>query len=67
MAAGCGLPTAVDRLPAQEELLTALKHDKKAAGSSIYTVVVDRVGEFRMEDATAEELLEKLNAVLGNH
>jgi 3-dehydroquinate synthase len=63
----CGLPTVADRLPAQEELLTALKHDKKAAGSAIYTVVVDRVGEFRMEDATAEELLEKLNAVLGNH
>jgi len=65
--AACGLPTAVDRLPAQEALLTALKHDKKAAGSCIHTVVVDRVGEFRMEDATAEELLEKLNAVLGNH
>jgi 3-dehydroquinate synthetase len=53
----------MEQLPSKDELLTALKHDKKAAGKQIHTVVVDRVGNFRMEDTTAEKLLEKLEAV----
>lgn len=61
----CGLPTAISQLPPRELLLTALKHDKKAAGKRIHAVTVDRVGEFRMEDVTAEELLWRLEAIFG--
>jgi 3-dehydroquinate synthetase len=46
----------------REELLCALRHDKKSQGNMICTVVVDRVGEFRMANATAEALADALYA-----
>ncbi len=55
-----GLPCALDGLPPDEQLLTALKHDKKAAGKAINTVCVDRVGEFEMKKHTPEELIDAL-------
>jgi 3-dehydroquinate synthase len=58
----CGLPTSPLALPLREELLCALRHDKKSQGNMICTVVVDRVGEFRMANATAEALADALYA-----
>lgn len=41
---------------AKERLLSLLGHDKKAAGASICTVWVDRIGEFEFKWMSAEEL-----------
>jgi 3-dehydroquinate synthase len=52
----CGLPTSLDVLPAREDVLRAIGHDKKARGEKIAAVVVPRVGEFVIEDTTADAL-----------
>lgn len=61
LLARCGLPTAV-QLPPREQILTALTHDKKSAGDQIHTVVVPRVGEFCLQQATPAALADALFA-----
>lgn len=55
-----GLPCTLEDLPLDEQLLTALKHDKKTAGETINTVYVERVGKFEMRRQTPEHLMELL-------
>lgn len=55
-----GLPYTLERLPAYETLLTALRHDKKAAGEVIQTIYVPHVGEFAMQEQTSSELIKLL-------
>ena len=57
----CGLPTAV-QLPPREHILAALTHDKKSAGDQIHTIVVPRVGEWCMQQATPTALADALFA-----
>ena len=61
LLARCGLPTAVP-LPPRDQILTALAHDKKSAGDKIHTVIVPRVGEFCMQQATPAALADALFA-----
>lgn len=49
-----GLPTQYEK--AGDELIQMLRHDKKACGQDITAVVVDRIGSFRFQQMTAEEL-----------
>ena len=58
----CGLPYALEAVTDKEALLTALKHDKKAAGDKVHTVFVPTVGAFEMQDKTPEELVAQLVA-----
>lgn len=58
--AHCGLPHSLEDLPNYADLMTALAHDKKAAGKSINTVYVPRVGDFLHQKQTPEELIECL-------
>ena len=55
-----GLPHALSSIPSDEQLLTALKHDKKATGTAINTVYVERVGSFEMQQHTPEQLIKLL-------
>ena len=54
------LPYELKELPSDEALAEAMKHDKKAAGSSINTVYVDRIGTFEMQKKTSEQLMQTL-------
>lgn len=42
----------------RQELMELLSHDKKASGSGICAVVVDKIGSFRFVDTGASELLD---------
>lgn len=44
----------------KSDLLPALTHDKKNEGKKIACVFVDKIGEFRIEKLTAQEILELL-------
>ena len=55
-----GLPCMLDDLPPDEQLLTALRHDKKAVGETINTIHVERVGEFETRKQTPEQLMDAL-------
>lgn len=55
-----GLPHALSSIPSDEQLLIALKHDKKATGTAINTVYVERVGSFEMQQHTPEQLIKLL-------
>ncbi len=55
-----GLPTAADHLPAREDIVQALTHDKKSQGDIIRTVTVSRVGEFQWGEADAATLADAL-------
>ena len=63
--AKCGLPHTLADLPEPSELMTALKHDKKAAGKTISAVFVPDVGKFSIEPRTPEELLDLLEQTAG--
>lgn len=60
----CGLPYTLDAMPDKIELLTALKHDKKAAGIKVHTVFVPAVGTFEIQDKTPEELVGQLKSAV---
>ena len=54
------LPYALDGIPSDEQLLCALKHDKKADGDTINAVFVERVGSFVMREQTPNALIDLL-------
>ena len=56
----CNLPYQLDMTTDNDALLTALRHDKKAAGAKVHTVFVPFVGSFEIQDKTPEELIDQL-------
>ena len=56
-----GLPTAYsgDR----ERILTAMRHDKKAAGAGVFAIFVPQIGQFTMEHISFETLAERLGDI----
>ena len=57
-----GLPTDADF--DTEKVMGAIVHDKKSTGNGkISSVIVDRIGEYKIEDLTVEELTKRLNSI----
>ncbi len=48
----------------ENELKAAMLHDKKAGGDMITVIIVDRLGEFREEKLTVDEIIERCREVL---
>lgn len=55
-----GLPTAPPEGIASSALIEAVKHDKKAGKSTVFTVVCDEIGTFAFEEISPEALVDKL-------
>ena len=59
-----GLPTSY---PADEDKLSAIiAHDKKADGESVKAVFVDRVGSYRIENLTIDDICAHLGCISGD-
>ena len=56
-----GLPTVWNGDP--EQILTAMRHDKKAAGEGVFAVLVPQIGQFTMEHISFESLTERLGNI----
>lgn len=56
-----GLPT--EYCGDAERILTAMRHDKKAAGDGVHAVTVPAIGEFSMEHIPFETLAERLGNI----
>ena len=46
-----------------EQILTAMRHDKKAAGEGVFAVLVPEIGQFTMEHIPFEVLAERLGNI----
>ncbi len=60
--ARAGLPTSFDY--DREKVMSALSMDKKKSGKSITVVMVDKIGEFRLEDMKYEDFLKEMESRL---
>ena len=58
------LPCELEHLPSDDELLEALKHDKKAAGNDINAVYVKHIGTFEIQKKTPEQLMQLLHGAV---